>query len=280
MASLCDYLRIEKKLDPYLVTTPAPPFSSREILSRVSSSLSEDTSLIIRDMRDSTEEQISRLKKIAPVIVIDDLGKGRDKADFAVDLLPNLVHPITSSSFSETPFLYGYNFTKSITELPAKMFAKDIDFCIYAGFNADQRYIDFLLSLIPDDANAVILDGRQSLLFRRGQKIETDMAYPFPMLFGKNLISHFGITLFEGSLCGCRLFSINPSDYHSKLADRAAILLGLENFGVYPSIDEGAVKNSLKEAATVPTRNIRSRTLKRQVRKGFDLFFDKIKPFI
>ncbi|MGL4368968.1 MAG: hypothetical protein ACRCUT_04755, partial [Spirochaetota bacterium] len=104
--------------------------------------------------------------------------------------------------------------------------------------------------------------------------------YPFPMLFAKNLISHFGITLFEGSLCGCRLFSINPSQYHSQLTETASPLLDISNFGVYPDIDEAAAKNRLKEAASVPTRNISFSNLQDQVRHNFDLAFEKIKPFI
>jgi len=280
MGSLLRYLLMEKGIQAKLVTSPAPPFSLDEMRNHVSSAIEPGTELIIRDMRDSTVQEIEALKKIAPVIVIDDCGEGRNAADLAVDLLPNLAHPRTHETIKEAPFLYGFNFTKSINDLPHKDFTKDIDFCIYAGFDATQEYRMFLTGLIPDDASAVILDGKESKLIYHGKTFETDMIYPFPMLFGKSLISHFGITLFEGNLCGCRIFTINPTDYHSQLADNAAGLLGLTNFGVYPRVDDIRIKNSLKEAASVPKRNINFKELQGQIAHNTDLFFDIIKPYL
>ncbi|MGL4369058.1 MAG: hypothetical protein ACRCUT_05215, partial [Spirochaetota bacterium] len=170
MGALLHYLLSEKGIEAYLVTDPAPSFSSEDISSHTAASISPDTGLIIRDMRDSTEEQISALKRTAPVIVIDDLGAGRDCADLALDLLPNLKYPLAAPSFFEAPFIYGYNFYKAITQLPHKEFAKDVDFCVYAGFNAGQEYCDYLQSLVPSDSSAVILDGKESVLIYHGKK--------------------------------------------------------------------------------------------------------------
>lgn len=280
MGSLLNYLTVDKKIQAKLITSPPPPFSLDEIHNKVSSEIEKDTDLIIRDIRDSTVQEIEDLKKIAPVIVIDDCGEGRKSADLAVDLLPNLKYPRKHETIKEAPFIYGYNFTKAITELPHKEFIKDIDFCIYAGFDAAQEYRNFLISLIPDGASAVILDGKESTLLYHGKTFKTDMVYPFPMLFGKNLISHFGITLFEGDLCGCRIFTINPEDYHSQLADNAAGLLGLTNFGVYPRVDDIRIKNSLKDAASAQKSNINFTELKKQISHNMDLFFDTIKPLM
>jgi hypothetical protein len=42
--------------------------------------LAAEATLVVRDMRDSTPDEIARWSKIGPVCVLDDLGEGRKNA--------------------------------------------------------------------------------------------------------------------------------------------------------------------------------------------------------
>ena len=73
-------------------------------------SLTEPVSpdIIIRDMRDSTVEEMQELRCVAKVLAVDDIGEGRDAADWCIDLLPN---PGLGSSndfvFQQRHFVFG-----------------------------------------------------------------------------------------------------------------------------------------------------------------------------
>ena len=54
----------------------------------ITDSIPENTDLIIRDMRDSSAEDIQLLKEKAPVLVVDDSGPGNMSADYIITLLP------------------------------------------------------------------------------------------------------------------------------------------------------------------------------------------------
>ena len=82
----------------------------------VTDSFPVETDLVIRDMRDSSEEDIKFFKKTAPVLVIDDTGPGRLFADHVIDLLPNPVNRIVP----EKMFLYGYNFISEINTMKTR----------------------------------------------------------------------------------------------------------------------------------------------------------------
>jgi hypothetical protein len=275
MASLLNFLR-QQGFNPYLVTNP-DSFPLPEFRHTILPEINDDTNLIIRDSRDSSSSQISLLKKIAPVIAIDDLGEGRADADLAIDLLPNLVY---TQREQDSPFIYGYSFTKAIHEYPQLETVKDIDFCVYAGFGASAEYVSFLKDILPYDSRSVILDGVLSVEIMKGKTYLSALNYPKTAVSSKNFISHFGISLFEGNLCNCKTFSINPTGYHSKLADLAGPLIGTENFGVYSDFDLDSVKNRLKEAASVQKRSIRIAEVRDQIDFRLNRFYEKIKPFI
>ena len=275
MASLLQYLN-KKGLNPYLVTE-RKDFPIRDFSTFIEPEITEGTSLIIRDSRDSTSELIRSLRKTAPVVAVDDLGEGRSFADCAVDLLPNLLFPYEQN---EKPFIFGHSFSSAIKDLQTAQIMKEIDFCVYAGFGASPEYISFLQSLLPSGSRSVFFDGRTSFESRMGESIPSKLSYPEAVLSSSNLISHFGISLFEGALCGCSTFAINPTDYHSKLSDVAGPVLGTVNFGVYPDLDCDKVKNSLKEAGSIRKRSIVIAEVREGIELGLDLFYERIKPFI
>ncbi|MCX8123326.1 MAG: hypothetical protein N3F66_04090 [Spirochaetes bacterium] len=177
---------------------------------KFANSIPHTTHCIIRDMRDSSKEDIEILRAIAPVIVIDDCGQGRTLAHAAIDLLPNIYGTTANTFTSSVPlFLYGYNFYTSLLHAPP-IITKDIDCFIYAStFDAGplckalKPHCSYVCSNGNTlDANTVIINSAYAELIARS----------------KVVITHFGITVYEALLCGCHSVILNPTDYHEKLS--------------------------------------------------------------
>lgn len=279
MATLLDFLLVDRNLESYLVAETLPHFPDKNLSAHVVEDIPRNTTLIIRDMRDSSVEEIKSLKRIAPVMVIDDCGEGRGQADEAVDLLPNLKFSSSLKPFDEMPFLFGYNFYSAVKALlPGDKLPKRFDFCFYAGADPTVEYISFVKSLLPSTVSAIIVDGKKTLLYEHGKTTESDIQYPEPVLFSENLISHFGITLFEAYLCGCNVFTINPTLYHSQLSDTATV--ELTNFGIYPDINTEKAKKDLKASVSIHRKVMSADELKNQVVRHTERIFKFIEPFM
>ncbi|HEY1406141.1 MAG TPA: hypothetical protein VF857_05985, partial [Spirochaetota bacterium] len=239
----------------------------------------DDTTLIIRDMRDSDREDIFALKKTAPVVVIDDCGDGRLLADCAIDLLPNLIHPPFAPTFDAAPFLFGYNFTRAITMLDDQSFEKDIDLVVYTGVAPSPEYQSFITRLVPESWRILIADGTECALCSEGKKTGEIASYAESLLRSKILLSHFGISLFEGKLCGCALASVNPTAYHSALADLVRDSMGVVNFGVFGKVHAGDIKKGLKEM-TLPPQKVDVSAVRSRIDAHAALFLERITPLI
>lgn len=188
----------------------------------------ENSSLIIRDMRDSTSDEIKPLKEYGPVLVIDDLGEGAIVANHSIFLLPNRI----SAEIHFDKFLYGYNFYTGLQQLQREIFYKDIDFLIYAGFNPPEKIIRLLRELLPGEANSFILLHGKAYKVYKDEFIPCEDSYPEIMLRAKNVITHFGVTLFEANISGCNIIAFNPSKYHEELTATVA-----KKFNIYLSCE-------------------------------------------
>ncbi len=240
MASLVKHLNGSGWAEATLCAYPLPFFFPDDVLQHAVSSVPDGTDLIVRDMRDSTAEDMEKLRQKAPVLAVDDLGEGRMCAAHAVDLLPKLAQPEPVSARGEGKlFIHGYTFLESLRELADARIEKSIDVSIYPGFNPDPKSVERVLGLTPDDSTCAVLQGEASYLWKSGMRyrVPTD-SYAGMLLMTRCLVSHFGITLYEAFLCGCRLVALNPSDYHSRLADSVAGELGVINAGEYSRLDE------------------------------------------
>jgi len=182
-------------------------------------SIPSGTSLIIRDMRDSATEDIQLLKQIAPVLVIDDSGPGRESADYTVNLLP-LPSGILNNIIPDTSlFLYGYNFSEGINLLKEKKsFEKNIDVAVYAGYNPSSELISLIKKSIPESAISVLLAGGGAV-FLTGNISPSEFSYTEIISRTKIIITHFGLTMFEAHACGCSIAALNPTAYHKTLTD-------------------------------------------------------------
>lgn len=179
----------------------------------VADSIPHHTHCIIRDMRDSSKEEIENLRAIATVIVIDDCGEGRVHAHAAIDLLPNIYGSTSNTYTSTVPlFLYGYNFYQSLLQSPDTV-SKDIDCFIYAStFDAAP-----LCKALGPHIHFVCTDGKT---FFTNTQLSPGTNYAELIARSKVVISHFGITIYEALLCDCNCVIVNPTSYHNELSHR------------------------------------------------------------
>ncbi len=192
----------------------------------------EDTSLIIRDMRDSSPADICKLREKAPVMVIDDAGEGRFSADYRIDLLPGPYN----IDLRDDLFLYGYNFTESLKPLKNKFIEKSNDLLIYQGALDQDGYMEKIIENLPPGITYTI----------SGKTIPGEKSsYAETLISTKVVVTHFGIMLYEAFLSSCHLAVINPSPYHDMLTDKASGILPLVNLGQVSQIDCKAASDSL-----------------------------------
>lgn len=196
-----------------------------------------DTGLIIRDMRNSTEADIRWCRRFSPVLVVDDRGPGRICADFSLDLLPHYDSHNSIESILRS-FIYGYSFTQDVNSIQTKVIEKSLDIVIYIGSDPEKSLIEKMVSLIPPDTKTLLLSSRGPQKIVDGALVaEPTHNYAEILMAAKLLITHFGITLFEGFLTRCRLFTINPSDYHSRLTEHIRDSLQICDLGTLDTIN-------------------------------------------
>ena len=246
--------------------------------SRAVTSLPERCSLIIKDRRDSSETEMLELKAKAPVIAVDDTGPGRSRADYILDLLPNPENRLSPQFQREDFFLYGYNFTRDITAAVNKTVEKFIDITIYTGADPSPQTGEYLKKIIPGNTDTVRLTGNCPQNFLTGKPVYNNLNYAEILLSSKILITYFGITLFEGCLCGCSLFTVNPSEYHRTLTSMVSSSMNIidsEDLSVKDA--EAHLKKTINECGiTIPSEQ----TITSSITCGPENFYTLIKSII
>ncbi len=239
MVSLLDHLVHSAGMPAVLIAERAPDFLPENLRRYVKPAPGERVALFVRDMRDSTVEEIGRLRKRAPVLCIDDLGPGRGLADHALDLLPNPGRP-------ESPpdgglFLHGYQFRASLAALGNAAIPKRLDCTIYAGAKPSEEDVKRLLSIVPKGSSFAVFRGHGSFL-REGpsKKAIAQDDYARLLLSSRLFFSHFGIALYEAGAASCIPVALNPTEYHSRLCGIAPKELGIVNLGTHDSFDSTA----------------------------------------
>jgi hypothetical protein len=247
MASLLAGLRDRHRLAVSMIIDPRGGEVPGEILPHVIEEIGSP-GLVIRDMRDSTAGEVQMLRRHAPVCVIDDRGPGRERADFALDILP---HPDEGSAGNAVrgDFLFGYNFLQSLITLEKPVIEKTVDFIAYAGALPDPGGAEWLASLLPRDSDWFLL-GKGSPVYygRDGVGAHADAGYAGMILSSRVAITHFGLFLYEAYASGCGLVTVNPTEYHSVLADIAGREMELTNLGVFPGAGREAAARLLRKA--------------------------------
>ncbi|HOP64010.1 MAG TPA: hypothetical protein PK358_12010 [Spirochaetota bacterium] len=200
-------------------------------------SLPPSADLIIRDMRDSSKEEITSLKSIAPVLAVDDAGEGRSSADHYVDLLPNKISGSNEPGFYTEKFIYGYNFTEGIKNLSgADPVSRDIDITIYAGFNPPEELLTKISKSIPESTKAILLSSGRPVVLT-GEPLHEDVSYAEILTRSRIVMTHFGITMFEANICGCIISALNPTPYHGELTALIEKEMRIIHSALYSDLD-------------------------------------------
>jgi hypothetical protein len=277
MASLVDFIRKETSHEACIVMGDEAGLLPPALRSLCVDSIPQSSALLIRDIRDSTSEEMRALLRIAPVVAIDDCGSGRNLATHAIDLLPN---PLDSAPRNDL-FLFGHTFTESIRAITKKRIIKTIDVALYCGYRPAQHTIDHLLSLVPRELTCAILAGNDSRFIKRGQAFALTCSCAEALLASRVLISHFGITLYEGHLAGCRIVSINPTPYHARLVDKIGPELNPVNLGIIPVEDPLDAAMIILKAARNPLINsIETAMVLEQINGKLRNFLSKLSEII
>lgn len=246
MLSLLWHLNGKKNMSAFITGKNIRDYVPDELKSFIKREIDPLSDLIIRDMRDSSQDEILKLKSISRVMVIDDLGEGRISADHRINLLPNLVDPIENNPGMEL-FIYGYTFIRSIGTISSPIIEKDIDVLYYPGFHQAREYLEKIISCIPGRASYAVLTNNDSyVIIKESNGIKTDRSYSHMLLSGRVVITHFGITLFEAALSGCNIIAVHPTKYHFDLAEKTKSLLDIENCGVYENLDYHHAADAVK----------------------------------
>ena len=252
MAALAEFLFRNKNTECRIVGDRAPDFLPASIHHYFHSGNDTAGGWIIHDRRDSTVNDMASLRRRGRVITIDDCGEGRTSADASIDLLPNLKF----NQQEKTSFIYGYNFIQSLRAAGKTGIHKNIDVAVYAGYDPAPETLRKLRSFIPERSTCAILSGKDPVLLENNTEKRLMRPYAEILAASRVLMTHFGITLYEGSIAGCRLVTVNPTEYHSQLADKVRDDLGVINIGILDGADHGRAFEIISHGMNNPLAEI------------------------
>ncbi len=268
MLNLASFINSSGKYHAFFLTNES--LIKNSFLSKLNTvrEIPEDTALIIRDMRDSSPADVSQLRRKAPVMVIDDAGKGRFSADYRIDLLPG---PHNNDQRDDL-FLYGYNFTESLKSHDTEFIEKSNDLLLYQGAGDKDRCMEKIMNNLPQNISYKII----------GNTIpEVNFSYAETLISTKVVVTHFGIMLYEAFLSSCSLAVINPSSYHDMLTDKVSCRLPLVNLGQASQINYKAASDSLfRLVKSYDKKMIEVKKISEQINRNLMNFYNMIEKII
>jgi len=90
--------------------------------------------------------------------------------------------------------------------------------------------------------------GRPVYFGRDGSRTHPAAGYAEMLLSSRVAVTHFGVFLYEAGVSGCGLVTVNPTEYHSGLAEIAGRSMELTNLGVFPGAGREASSRMIMEA--------------------------------
>ena len=281
MLNLLNTVNQENEFRAFIVNKKKIPGLPQTLSEFIIPDIKKNSDLIIYDKRDSTVTEINNLQRISKVLVIDDLGPGRDRADFSLDLLPNIKNKNLILELKNN-FLFGYNFTESIKNLGNCIINKSIDFAFYPGFKANNSFVKKVLTLFPENSTIVLLLGDKFRMIKNGNILENSKkSYAELILSSKTVITHFGITLFEGEISKCNIITINPTQYHSTLTDLTKKYITITSLGEFQNMDFTGAKDILKKNfLNQKKNNVNPELIYNKIMKNITNFTDYLKKII
>jgi len=255
----------------YLRNTLQAPFVQGVIkkmgITAVVSEIPERACVFILDNFRTDTEEILRLKKIAPVVALDEGGEGRAFADYLVDILPAL--PLNAEKNVIPDYLLANMSDVRFISLPRKRKADGA----LQKYEKNGRYC-----FIPEEARALIVcggeDAEQMALplaytiaalgtevsviapNEKGYSQQQINVYVYPYLEHLRerlcewdiIVTHYGFTAFEALAAGCAVMLISPTEYHYALG----VAAGFSTLPVgIPSVED--FKALFKNGIAIPS---------------------------
>ncbi|HPJ39468.1 MAG TPA: hypothetical protein PLT75_13560, partial [Spirochaetota bacterium] len=202
-------------------------------------------------------------------------GEGRNVADWCVDLLPN---PVLGSGndfdFQQRHFIFGYNFISSISEQQDINTGRTIDVMLYCGNDPDREYLEKLLGLLPGNITCAVAAGEKSYIVKGGKRqVLRNSSYGDLLFSSKVVVTHFGLLVYEALLSGAGVITINPSEYHSELAQYIAEKSDVKNLGTSDSFSEKLFRETLDTMLNADTiARVNPEEMYRQVVQNLERF--------
>ncbi len=191
----------------------------------------KDTSIIVLDNFRTSQDEMLKLKAIAPVVAIDE-GGGRELADFLLDVLPalkmenkkeNLKYFANIEDVTFIPLPLKRKVNKSLHKIVPSQ-TKVLVVC--GGENASNMAMPVAKHLDNIGFQVSVLAPNLSFedITRCSQDIKT---YSVIENLKERLhewdvvVTHYGFTAFEALVAGCFVLLLSPTPYHYKLGREA-----------------------------------------------------------
>lgn len=214
-----------------------PPFFPRSFL-KFCAPEPVRSKCIIRDLRDSSEEEIRYLRSLSEtIIVIDDEGAGRSLAQ-PIDILPRPGRSINSDFF-----LYGYNFVSFIISQNASKLPIEKSYDLYLYGVAEELSDFFAYSdiqfLLPREGRVVFHErARQQYL---------TISVSEALAKSRFVLTHYGLSVFEALALNINVGLVNPTSYHNKLSENLVAIRSDDRLTNYGTIDDFNRDDLLKD---------------------------------
>lgn len=191
----------------------------------------KDTSLVVLDNFRSSNIEVKNLKKIAPVVAIDEGGEGRGEVDFLIDILPSLRIEETKENLQYKANIEDATFIKLPNKRRAEQEKKKgkiipkhskVLVCL-GGEDANKKaiptanalsVIGFQVSVIHPNLSFDDITHVENNI-KTYQTIENlrERLYEWDIV-----VTHYGFTAFEALAAGCLVLLTSPTEYHYKLS--------------------------------------------------------------
>jgi len=212
-------------------------------------------------------------------VVVDDCGDGRKYSDLAIDCLPNIKYSDSVRQINDSTFLFGFSFVNFFEGSDPIKYSKDIDLCIYIGSQPKKSQLHTLLSYIPNTLSVCVTGNGNPYFINKPCSDPVPQNFPEVLLRSKAILTHFGISLFEASLCGCSLYTVNPTPYHSSLCEISKEVLSLTNFGLFSDLNNKKLKKDLNTETLQLNKVINTEDIRRTIEECTRRFIEKLNPF-
>lgn len=188
-----------------------------EIKHLIISDLPLSAHLVILDHFRTDETDIKMMRKIGPVVAIDEGGRGRSLCDYLLDIIPGIqcrfISPANLSNVSFLPLPIARK-KEAVQKIRSVLIVaggdKDFDFITQVS-----RYLasmDFEVTAIHPHVSGTTITPAGYTVTGLVENLREKLCHYDLVL------THYGFTAFEALAAGCRVILFSPTKYHFKLS--------------------------------------------------------------